>query len=193
MQQAQLEQARGLQEQQVEQMDEYLKQGLPLESFPAFATDATLNNLKTERLILQSDYAGLATSSSASPQLESKKAQLAEINKQIQQQVQMLTEGRGSQLAAIKIQEQQELKLRTEMQDILQNSHQISQKRAEWVHSFGDITTMKRMIAGDTNSPTRHGSAIVVVNRAAPADRAISPRLWLNLRWEFLRAAWPVC
>lgn len=175
---AQVELARNWQEQQVTQLDEYLKQGLPLESFPEFVADTTLNNLKTERLLNQADYAGLASTSSGGLQLENKKAQVADVNKKINQQAQLLAEGQRSQLTANRNQEQN---LRTELQDTLQKIQRFSHEREEWVQSFGDITTMKKMIASDTNSQTQRGSTIVVGNRAFPPERARSPQLWLSL------------
>jgi len=123
---AQVELARNWQEQQVTQLDEYLKQGLPLESFPEFVADTTLNNLKTERLLNQADYAGLASTSSGGLQLENKKAQVADVNKKINQQAQLLAEGQRSQLTANRNQEQN---LRTELQDTLQKIQRFSHER----------------------------------------------------------------
>ena len=175
---AQVELTRNWQEQQVAQLDEYQKQGLPLESFPQFVADTTLNNLKTERLLSQADYAGLATTTSTGLQLENKKAQVADVNKEIKQQAQSLAEGQRSQLAVNRNQEQN---LRTAVQDTLQTIQRLNHDREEWVQSFGDIATMKKMIASDTNSQAQHGSTIVTVNRAVPPERARSPKLWLNL------------
>ena len=175
---AQVDVARDWQEQQVTQLDEYLKQGLPLESFPEFVGDITLNNLKTERLLNQADYAGLASTSSGGLQLENKKAQVADINKEIKQQAQLLAEGQRSQLTANRNQEQN---LQTQLQDTLQKIQRFSHEREAWVQSFGDIAAMKKMIASDTDSQTQHGSTIVVVNRAIPPEHAKSPKLWLNL------------
>lgn len=175
---AQQDQSLDYEAQQVAQLDEYVKQGLPLESFPQFVADVTLNNLKTERLLNQAEYAGLASSSSGGLQLERKKAQVADINKGIEQQAQKLAEGQRSQLIATRIQEQN---LHTELDNLLQKIQQFSHDREKWVLSFGDITQMKKMIADDANGRVQGGSTIVVVNRAVPAERARSPKLWLNL------------
>jgi uncharacterized protein involved in exopolysaccharide biosynthesis len=175
---ASVEQARNWQEQQVAQLDEYQKQGLPLESFPDFVADITLNNLKTERLLNRADYAGLASTSSGGLQLENKKAQVADVSGEIKQQAQSLADGQRSQLVATKVQEQN---LLTEQRDTLEKIQRLSREREEWVQSFGDIANMEKMIASDTNSLTQRGSTIVMVNRAIPAERAKSPKLWLNL------------
>ena len=175
---AQVELARNWQEQQVTQLDEYLKQGLPLEAFPEFVADTTLNNLKTERLLNQADYAGLVSTASGGLQLENKKAQVADVDKRVKQQAQSLADGQRSQLTANRNQEQN---LRTELQDTLRQIARFSHEREEWVQSFGDLSTMKEMIASDTNSAIQRGTTIVVVNRAFPPEHARSPKLWLNL------------
>ena len=135
----QLELARDWQEQQSVQLDEYLEQGLSLESFPEFAGDITLNNLKTERLLNQADYAGLASSSSGGLQLENKKAQVADINKEIKQQAQSLAEGQRSQLTANRNQEQY---LQTELHDTVQKIQRFSHEREEWMQRV--LATLRR-------------------------------------------------
>jgi Mrp family chromosome partitioning ATPase len=175
---AQVELARNWQEQQVTQLNEYLKQGLPMESFPEFVGDTTLNNLKTERLLNQADYAGLVSTAPGGQQLETKKAQVEDINKAIKLQAQSLADGQRSLLTANRNQEQ---KVRADLQDASQTIQQLSHEREEWMRSFGDITLMKKMIACDTNNQTQPGSTIVVVSRAFPPARASSPKLWLNL------------
>jgi len=149
-----------------------------LEAFPEFVADTTLNNLKTERLLNQADYAGLVSTASGGLQLENKKAQVADVDKRVKQQAQSLADGQRSQLTANRNQEQN---LRTELQDTLRQIARFSHEREEWVQSFGDLSTMKEMIASDTNSAIQRGTTIVVVNRAFPPEHARSPKLWLNL------------
>lgn len=175
---AQQEQARIWAEQQVAQLDEYEKQNLPLESFPQFVGDTTLNNLKTERLLNQADLAGLATTSSGGLQLENKKAQVADIGEEIKRQALALAAGQRSQLAVARVQEQN---LQAQLRDARQKIDQYSREREEWVQSFGDIALMEKLIANATNGQPQRGSAILMVNRAMPAERASSPKLWLNL------------
>ena len=175
---AQVALARNWQEQQVAQLDEYLKQGLPLESFPEFVADTTLNNLKTERLLNQADYAGLASTTAGGLAFENKKAQVADVNKEIQRQAESLAAGQRSQLTANRNQEQS---VRAELRDTLQQIQRLNRERERWVQSFGDIAALKKMVASDTNSAAERGSAIVVVNRASLPEHAKSPKLWLNL------------
>ena len=173
-----VKQSRDWQEQQVAQLDEYVRKGMPLESFPDFVSDTTLNNLKTERLLNQAEYTGLASSSSGGLQLEGKKAQVDDINKGVQNQAQSLAQGLRAQLAGTTTQKRNlEDELAQELREIQQCSH----KREEWVQSFGDITMMKEMLARTTEGPAQSGAVIIVVNRAIPPERPKSPKLWLNL------------
>ncbi|HEY4414578.1 MAG TPA: hypothetical protein VGO57_02710 [Verrucomicrobiae bacterium] len=173
-----LEQTRSLQEQQVTQLDEYLKQGLPLESFPVFGTDITLNNLKTQRLLVEADYAAMLASTPGGLGLESKKAEVSGVQKGVKQQAQFLADGLRSQLAATRLQEQN---LQAEARTAEQKVQQLSYEKADWVQSFGDIAVMKALIANHSKDLLTPGSAIVVVNHAVPAERAKSPILLLNL------------
>lgn len=166
------------QEQQVAQLDEYIKKGQPLESFPDFSADTTLNNLKTERLLNQAEYAGLLTSSSGGVQLEKKKAQVEDIAKEITQEAESLAHGMRSQLEATRL---QDAHLEMQLSNTLSRIQQYSHQREQWVQSFGDITEMKKLIDASTNDPTQGGSVIVVVGRAIPPERPKSPKLWLNL------------
>lgn len=166
------------QEQQVAQLDEYIKKGQPLESFPDFSADTTLNNLKTERLLNQAEYAGLSTSSSGGVQLEKKKAQVEDINKEIGQEGESLAHGMRSQLEATRLQDRN---LESELTNRLGEIQRYGHEREQWVQSFGDITQMKKMINDKIDIPSQGGSVIVVVGRAVAPDRPKSPKLWLNL------------
>ena len=45
------------------EMENYLKQQLPLFAFPAFSQDATMNNLRTQLILVESEYKALAATS----------------------------------------------------------------------------------------------------------------------------------
>jgi uncharacterized protein involved in exopolysaccharide biosynthesis/Mrp family chromosome partitioning ATPase len=173
-----VKQALDWQEQQVAQLDEYIKKGLPVDSFPDFVSDTTLNNLKTERLLEQGEYAAVARSSSGGPQLEKTKAKVDDINIRVDAQAQQLAQGLRSQLVGTCA---QETNLESELAQRLDEIQQCSHRREEWVQSFGNLSMMKKMIADSTNSATQGGSVIVVVSRAVAPERAKSPKLWLNL------------
>lgn len=173
-----VKQALDWQVQQVAQLDDYIKKGLPVDSFPDFVSDTTLNNLKTERLLNQTAYAGLASSSSGGLQLEKQKAQVENLNKEVEAQAESLAQGLRSQLIGTEV---QETNLETELAQRLDEIQQCSHEREEWVQSFGDISLMKKMIAGTAKNATQGGSVIVVVSSAVPPERPKSPKLWMNL------------
>jgi uncharacterized protein involved in exopolysaccharide biosynthesis len=178
LQLAHLEETRGLEQQQVAQLVEYQKGGLPLSSFPVFATDTTLNNLKTQQLLAQSDYAALAANSSGGFPLEGKKAEVANIENDIKRQAQALAEGLRSQLAGTKA---QEASVQAELRDNQEKIRQLSQQRVDWVQSFGDLSLMKSMLSTNAVNEASPGSVIVISDRTVSSDLPKSPKLSLNL------------
>lgn len=173
-----VKQALDWQLQQVAQLDDYIKKGLPLDSFQDFVSDTTLNNLKTERLLTKSEYAGLLSSSSGGLQLEKEKAKVDDLDKEVDAQAQSLANGLRSELTGT---EAQETNLESELDQRLDEIQLCSHEREEWVQSFGDISLMKKKIADIGKSATQGGSVVVVVSRAVAPERPKSPKLWMNL------------
>jgi uncharacterized protein involved in exopolysaccharide biosynthesis/Mrp family chromosome partitioning ATPase len=173
-----VKQALDWQLQQVAQLDDYLKKGLPQNSFQDFVSDTTLNNLKTELMLNKTEYAGLLQTTSSGIQLEKKKAQVDNLEKSVDAQAESLAHGLRSELAGT---EGQETNLESELDQRLAEIQQCSHERESWVQSFGDVSLMKKMIADTANDVKQGGSVIVVVSRAVAPERPKSPKLWLNL------------
>lgn len=178
LQLVQLEQTRGLQEQQVAELDKYQQDGLPLSSFPTFATDTTLNNLKTQLLLAQSDYASLSPNSSSEFVLESKKAEVTSIQNEIERHSALLADGLRSQLTGTKAQEDS---LQAELQATQQKIRRYDEQRANWLQTFGDLAAMKKLLAADNPGSIAPGSMIVVTDRTIVPEKPKSPKLSLNL------------
>jgi len=70
-------------QEQVQQLDTYEAEKRPLEYFPVFETDATLNNLKTQRMLVESEYQRIASQSTRGSRLEGKAAEVEGLKKQM--------------------------------------------------------------------------------------------------------------
>jgi len=159
-------------------LDEYTKQKLPLESFPAFATDATLNNLKTQLILVQSEYDGIASTSVRGSRLVAKKAEMDGLKTQLSRHAQLLASALRSQYEILATQETnlqaQLLAARNEIDVLTQTSARISQ-------SMGDPVEMSRQLDSSPDGPGGLANVIVIIDRATPVLKPIRPKLWLNL------------
>ena len=70
-------------QEQVSQLQAYTAGGAPLEYFPVFETDATLNNLKTQLMLVESEYQRIASQSTRGSRLEGKAAEVVGLKKQM--------------------------------------------------------------------------------------------------------------
>ena len=70
-------------QEEVRQLDTYETEGRPLEYFSVFETDATLNNLKTQLMLVESEYQRIASQSTRGSRLEGKAAEVAGLKKQM--------------------------------------------------------------------------------------------------------------
>lgn len=69
---------------QLEELNRYVQEGKPLEYFPAFEQDATLNNLKTQLMLVESEYKRVASQSTRGSRLEGKAAEVAALKAQME-------------------------------------------------------------------------------------------------------------
>ena len=77
-------------QEQVEQLKKYTSQGGRLEYFSVFETDATLNNLKTQLMLVESEYQRIASQSTRGSRLEGKAAEVEGLKKQMANHAQNL-------------------------------------------------------------------------------------------------------
>jgi uncharacterized protein involved in exopolysaccharide biosynthesis/Mrp family chromosome partitioning ATPase len=166
-------------EQENTELRDYTTRGLPLEAFSAFAKDATLNNLKTQLILVQSEYDSLASTRTRGAQLVGKRAELAGLRGQIAAHARGLAEALRSQLEISRTQEknvQEELKA---AQDAVKR---LSEQCALLLQGYGDPAAAQNL--GD--EPAAQSNAVVIVDRASPGTRPIRPRLALNLLFGLL-------
>ncbi len=165
-------------EKQVAELDEYLKRKLPLEGFPAFSQDATLNNLKTQMILVDSEFESISASSTRGVRLEGKRAELQGLRAQIINQSKALANALQSQLAIAKTQEEV-FKLQGE--NLQAQVSEAERRGARFLNSFGDPARIHQIIAEETGPPAETGNVIVPVDLAKEERRNVQPRLGLNL------------
>ena len=164
---------------EIAEMETYLKQKLPLSSYPAFSQDATLNNLKTQLIIVKSEYKYLAISSTRGQRLIGKEAELDTLRAQMDRQAGNLAEALRAEYA---IRSTQELDLQANKLKAAERLDGLSQESTRLAQSFGDPALMRKL-AAETGKEGETGNAnmVVVVNRASPPSRAIRPQLAIYL------------
>ena len=157
----------------------FVKQGFPLHSYPAFANDATLNNLKTQLMLIQSQYDSIAASATRGPQLEGKRSELNALRQQINRHAQSLAAALKTQLEII---ETQENNVRKEQQAAQEEIQRIEALSARLIGGFGNLSALPSLMQGDLGAiPDNSSNVIVIIDKASPQNRPVSPKLWLNL------------
>lgn len=157
------------------EMENYMKQSLPLWSFPSFSTDATLINLKTQFILVESEYKSLAATSTRGPRLEGKAAELKTLRDLLAAQAASLSEGLRAEYAIRLTQEQN---LQADQRATAGRLDELSQQATRLAQSFGDPSQM-RDLAAEHKQDASVGPAnmIVVVDRASPPPRPFRPKL----------------
>jgi uncharacterized protein involved in exopolysaccharide biosynthesis len=166
-------------EREVAEMENYLKQNLPLYAYPAFAQDSTLNNLKTQLILVESEYKYLASTSTRGQRLEGKEAELRTLESQLSSQASNLANALRAEYAIRFTQEQD---LQANKLKAAQKLDSFSQESTRLAQSFGDPSLMRQLAA--ENPPDGNvgiANMVVVVNKASPPPRPIRPQLLLYL------------
>ena len=161
------------------EMENYLKQKLPLSSYPAFAQDSTLNNLKTQLILVESEYKYLASTSTRGQRLDGKAAELGTLRAQLNSQASNLAEALRAEYAIRSTQEQDlqanKLKAAQKLDDYSQESTRLAQ-------SFGDPALMRELASENSkNGESGTANMVVIVNHASPPSRPLRPQLVIYL------------
>jgi capsular polysaccharide biosynthesis protein len=155
------------------EMENYLKQGLPISSFPAFAQDSTLNNLKTQLILVESEYKYLASTSTRGQRLEGKGMELQTLRAQLASQANNLAEGLRADFV---IRRTQEEKLLADRQLAARQLEQLAQESTRLAQSFGDPILMKKLAAERPEEGAGPANMIVAVNRGSPSAQPFRPK-----------------
>ena len=145
------------------ELESYLAKKLPLYSYPSFAQDSSMINLKTQLMIVESQYKYLAATSTRAPRLDGTKAELMILRNQIQNK--------------------QAESLQSDLERIFKKSLALSEKASLLEHSFGDPVEMRRL-ASDPDLNARGpetNNVIDIVDKATPPTHPTSPILALYM------------
>lgn len=159
-------------------LDGYLKQGLPLTSFPAFASDPTLNNLRTQFFLVKSEYDRAASTSTRGERLLGKRAEMEGLQGQLTTMAKSLSVSLRSQL---EISKTQESNIQASLAATNETINSLSQDAARLTQSFGDPELMKAIASEQESTVSSTANIFVVVNKATPIVKPVRPKLWLNL------------
>jgi Mrp family chromosome partitioning ATPase len=138
-----------------------------------------LNNLKTQLILVESEYDSLASTRTRGPQLIGKRAELAGLRSQVAGHTRRLAEALRSQLEIFSTQEKN---VQTELKVTQDTVKRLAEQSARLLQGYSDPATVQDL--GD--APAVESNAVVIVDRASPGTRPIRPRLALNLLFGLL-------
>lgn len=159
-------------------LDDHTDSKLPLEAFPAFAEDTTLNNLKTQLILTQSEYDSVASTSVRGPRLDGKRAELAGLKSQVEQQAQRLAGALRSQYTILVT---QETRIREEIKTLRDQVHAMTQTSAEIFQNTGDPAALQKLLDDSKGESGDLANIFAIVYRATPPTRPERPKLWVDL------------
>lgn len=170
-------------EEQNESLDRFLADKNPPEAFPAFNDDATLNNLKTQLILVASEYDALAAQSTMGSKLTGKKAELDGLRQQIRKHIEGSIAGLR---AALQIAKTREAGFKKNLDDVQQQSATLETLSAQLAKGIGDFNLRNELIAKDDPSLVSEASVIVVVHPAYTLPTPVRPSLPLDLGFGLL-------
>jgi len=165
-------------EKEVQSLDQYSAANQALDAFPVFATDATLNNLKTQLILVQSEYDSIAANSTSGNSLSGKRAELDSLRQQIGRHADDLA---ASLRASLQIATRNETSLRDDLSKRQDDMTALQTERSQMAKGFGDFGTRSRLIADSDNGQETEANVIVVVDSAFAPKRPVRPRMELDL------------
>lgn len=165
-------------EQENAELDAHLSRSLALADFPTFATDATLNNLKTQLILVESEYRQLATTASRGPRLEGKRSEVESLRRQLNAHAQALA---GALRAEFQIAKTREQDVSEEVRQLTASIDSYNAEAATLSQSLSESQKMRRFAEDPKYQGAPTASVITTINPATPAPKPIQPKLWLNL------------
>jgi len=170
-------------EDQNNSLDQFLSDKNPPEAFPAFENDATLNNLKTQLILVSSEYDALAAQSTFGGKLTGKKAELDGLRTQIRQHIDGLVAGLRS---SFQIARTREGSFKKDLDEVQRRSAALETRSAKLSKAIGDFKLRKELIKQDDPGMDSEASVIVVTHPAYATPRPVRPSLPLDLGFGLL-------
>jgi len=165
-------------EKEVQSLDQYSSANQALDAFPSFATDATLNNLKTQLILVQSEYDSIAANSTSGNSLAGKRAELDSLRQQVGRHANDLA---ASLRASVQIAQRNEASLRDDLSKMQDDMTALQTERSQMAKGFGDFSARARLISDSDNGQETEANVIVVVDSAFAPKRPVRPRMEVDL------------
>ena len=162
---------------QVALLLQYIGEGKPLEYFPSFEADPTLNNLKTQLMLVQSEYDRIATQSTRGPRLQGKAAEVDGLKSQIVGHSKKLETSLRSRGESLEIRCQQMVR---DLEEMRKNMDQTDRKGAKILDAMANPTGSQVTTRSETSKEIS-SNVLVVLDYAHANHRPVRPILWLNL------------
>jgi uncharacterized protein involved in exopolysaccharide biosynthesis len=162
---------------QVALLLQYIGEGKPLEYFPSFEADPTLNNLKTQLMLVQSEYDRIATQSTRGPRLQGKAAEVDGLKSQIVGHSKKLETSLRSRGESLEIRCQQMVR---DLEEMRRNMDQTDRKGAKILDAMANPTGSQVTTRSETSKEIS-SNVLVVLDYAHANHRPVRPILWLNL------------
>jgi uncharacterized protein involved in exopolysaccharide biosynthesis len=162
---------------QIDLLKQYIGEGKPLEYFPSFEADPTLNNLKTQLMLVQSEYDRIATQSTRGPRLQGKAAEVDGLKSQIVGHSKKLETSLRSRGDSLEIRCQQMVR---DLEEMRKNMDQADRKGAKILDALANPSGTQVTTRSETSKEIS-SNVMVVLDYAHADHRPIRPILWLNL------------
>ena len=162
---------------QIDLLKQYIGEGKPLEYFPSFEADPTLNNLKTQLMLVQSEYDRIATQSTRGPRLQGKAAEVDGLKSQIAGHSKKLETSLRSRGESLEIRCQQMVR---DLEEMRKNMDQADRKGAKILDALANPTGTQMTTRSETSKEIS-SNVMVVLDYAHADHRPVRPILWLNL------------
>jgi hypothetical protein len=162
---------------QIDLLKQYIGEGKPLEYFPSFEADPTLNNLKTQLMLVQSEYDRIATQSTRGPRLQGKAAEVDGLKSQIAGHSKKLETSLRSRGESLEIRCQQMVR---DLEEMRKNMDQADRKGAKILDALANPTGSQVKTPSE-RSKEISSNVLVVLDYAHADHRPVRPILWLNL------------
>ncbi len=155
-------------------LEAYLQRGQQIENYPVFASDTTLNNLKTRHFQVKSEYESLASYSVRGKKLEGSQAELQNLDDQIRKYSEDLGE---SLRVSYEISLNQEKALQQAVNDEQTQISHWSREMSRDIEAIGDLKLRKALDLSNSDAQeVKQASVIVVMERGQPVQRRKAPR-----------------
>jgi uncharacterized protein involved in exopolysaccharide biosynthesis len=166
-------------EQQNLALDQFVATKAPLEGFPPFAQDDALNNLKTQLMLVTSEYDAISAQASLGSKLQGKRAELDGLRTQLSRHLSELV---GALHSSQQIARTREEGLRANLATIQRQAADLETLQAQTAKGLGDFKIREDLMSqNNIDLSDEEASVIVVVDPPYTVPRPVRPVFALDV------------